>query len=402
MGIKRLSETSIKAAKPREASYKLADGDGLHLHVTPEGGRWWRYRYRWKGREQTLSLGVYPEISLKVARERCFTARQQRAHGVKPAANWRPAQADASRTFRMVADDWLAMRNREVTAGELSHETVERDRRQLTRWVYPELGTRPIAEVTTRELLDALKKVEAEGKHDTAHRTRETCERVFRYAKRYKYVADNPADAELFEGALASRATKNFAAITDPKKVGALLRAIDGFDGQPATLAALKMAPYVFTRPGELRAAEWNEIDLKGAEWRIPAARMKMKDAHVVPLARQVVKILRELHPLTGRGKFLFPAIGSGERPLSNGTLNAALRRLGYSSDEHTPHGFRSMASTLLNEQSFPPDIIELQLAHKERNEVRSIYNRATRLDERRKMMQKWADYLDKLRDAKS
>lgn len=232
----------------------------------------------------------------------------------------------------------------------------------------------------------------------TVFRARETCERVFRYAKRHGHVADNPAEAELFEGAFASRATRNYAAITDPKKVGELLRAIDGFDGQPTTQAALKIAPYVFVRPGELRAAEWSEFDLKAGEWRIPAVRMKMRDPHIVPLAHQVKKILCELHPLTGGGRYVFPAIGSAERPLSENTLNGALRRLGYSSEEHTPHGFRSTASTLLNEQGFPVDVIELQLAHKDRNQVLAVYNRSQRLAERRKMMQEWADYLDGLK----
>lgn len=398
MGINRLTETMIRAARPRAKTYKLSDGDGLHLTVTPEGGRWWRLRYRWQGREQMLSLGVYPEIGLKVARDRRHVARQQLAQGIKPSADWRPARVESSSTFRAVAGEWLAMRMRSVAAGELAQDTVERDKRQLARWMYPDLGARPVAEITTRELLDTLKKIEAEGKHDTTHRARETSERVFRYAQRHGHVTLNPAAADLFEGAFASRATKNYAAITEPKRVGELLRAIDGFEGQPTTQAALKIAPYVFVRPGELRAAEWSEIDLGAGEWRIPAPRMKMRDAHIVPLARQVVKLLRELHSLTGGGKYVFPAIGSRTRPLSENTLNGALARLGYSSDEHTPHGFRSTASTLLNERGFSPDIIELQLAHKERNQVRAAYNRAQRLAERREMMQRWADYLDELK----
>jgi integrase len=395
-----LTFASIRAAKPRRKPHKLSDGEGLHLLISPVGGLWWRLRYRWQGREQMLSLGTYPDVPLQEARNRRDAARQQLAKGIKPTAIWRPEPIDAAHSFQAVGDAWLAMRRKEVAAGQLSAGTVERDAAQLARWVYPELGTRPVASITTRDLLEVLKKIEAEGKHDTTHRARETCERIFRYAKRLGRVKDNPAEAELFDGAFASRATKSYAAITDPAKVGALLRAIDGFDGQPATHAALRMAPYVFVRPGELRAAEWAEFDLDKAEWRIPAARMKMRDAHIVPLARQVVAILRELKKLTGKGRFVFPAIGTPGRCLSENTLNGALRRLGYSSSEMTPHGFRSMASTLLNEQGWHPDLIELQLAHKERNTVRAIYNRSLRLAERKKMMTAWATYLDKLRAA--
>jgi integrase len=396
--INALTEKAIQAAKPQEKPYKLTDGGGLHLLVTPAGGRWWRLRYRWQGREQMLSLGVYPDVGLKLARQRRDDARGRLANGVKPTASWRVEPAEDDHTFQAVADAWIALREKEVAAGELSAATVERDRAQLKRWVYPELGGRAVAEITTHDLLGVLKKVEATGKHDTTHRARETCERVFKYAKRMGHISENPADAELFEGVFANRATKHYPAIVEPAKIGELLRAIDGFEGQPATHAALRIAPYVFVRPGELRAAEWGEFNLDAAEWRIPAERMKMKDAHIVPLARQAVAILRELRKLTGRGRYVFPAIGSGERPLSENTLNGALRRLGYSSDEMTPHGFRSMASTLLNEMGFPPDDIELQLAHKERNQVRSAYNRAQRLAGRRKMMQKWADRLDVLR----
>lgn len=394
-----LTEKTIKAAKPRHAPYKLSDGGGLHLLVAPAGGYWWRFRYRWQGREQMLSLGVYPDVSLKLARDRRDAARKQLVQGVKPTATWRAEPVADGHTFQAVADAWLALREKEVAAGELSAATVVRDHAQLKRWIHPDLGARPVAGITTAELLAALKKIEADGKHDTTYRTRETCERVFKYAKRMGLAKENPAEAEMFEGAFASRMTRHYAAITDPAKVGALLRAIEEYDGQPATHAALRVAPYVFVRPGELRAAAWSEFDLQNAEWRIPAARMKMRDAHIVPLARQVVAILKELEKLTGRGRFVFPAIGTGERPLSNNTLGAALRRLGYSSAEMTAHGFRSMASTLLNEQGFPPDVIELQLAHRERNAVRAIYNRAQRLDERKKMMQAWANHLDKLRE---
>jgi integrase len=402
--LNKLTETAVKAAKPHSKPRKLSDGGGLYLLLTPEGGRWWRFSYRFGGKEKLLSMGTYPDVPLKLARERRGEARELVAKGIDPSARRQAEKAVNVQTgdannFRAVSTEWLAMRERTVKAGDLSAATVDRDRRQLETWVHPYIGDTPVDGIETKDLLAALKRIEAEGKHDTCHRARETCERVFTYAigtgRRTKH---NPAVAELFRGTLASRGTTNYAAITEPAKVGALLRAIEGLDGQPTTHAALRIAPYVFVRPGELRAAEWGEFDLDEAEWRIPAERMKMKDPHVVPLARQVVATLRELKKLTGRGKYLFPAIGSSERPLSENTLNGALRRLGYSSDEMTPHGFRSMASTLLNEEGFPPDVIELQLAHKERNSVRAAYNRATRLPERKKMMQAYADRLDELR----
>jgi integrase len=392
-----LSEAALKAAKPRQKRYKLSDGDGLCLVVAPAGGRWWRLRFYWQRREQGLSLGTYPEVSLKLARARRDTAQQQLARGIKPRAGWKVAPVAHSNTFQAVANDWLAVRERGVTDGVLTAATVDRDRRQLRRWIIPEMGDQATASVTTRDLMLALKKIEAEGKNDTAHRTRETCARIFNYARRLGIVTANPADAELFEGVLASRATRSHPAIVEPRAVGQLLRAIDGFDGQPATQAALRIAPYVFARPGELRAATWAEVHLDEATWRIPGARMKMRDAHIVPLARQVVTILRELHKLTGHGRFLFPAIGPAERPISANTLNSALRRLGYAKTEMTAHGFRSLASTLLNERGVHPDLIELQLAHKS-DTVRAIYNRAQHLDARRKMMQNWADYLDELK----
>src|SRR5207253_1349876 len=253
-------------------------------------------------------------------------------------------------------------------------------RDQLVKLAGPYLGNRPIADIEAPELLAVLKRLEKKGIHDTAHRVRAVCGRVFRYA-----IATGRAKHDIsadLKGALAPKGTQSYAAITEPSKVGQLLRAIQEYDGQPTTHAALRLAPYVFVRPGELRGASWSEFDLDGAEWRIPAERMKMGELHLVPLSRQAVAILRELQPLTGGGRYVFPAIGPQERPLSENTLSAALRRLGYSRDEMTAHGFRSTASTLLNEQGWNPDIIELQLAHKERNKVRAAYNRAQRLDE--------------------
>jgi integrase len=388
-----LTETRIRAAKPAEKPYKLFDERGLFMLVTTAGGRLWRFRYRLGGVEKLLTLGAYPDVSLKRAREKRDDARRSVADGIDPGAK-RRAEHDAEiNTFVAVADEWLLTKKNALTPA-----TWERDHRQIHKWVVPYLGNKPIASIEAPDLLEVLKRIEGKGVIDTAHRTREVCGRVFRYA-----IATGRAKHDIaadLVGALAPRTTQHHAAITDPAKVGELLRAIDGYDGQPTTAAALRLAPYVFVRPTELRAAEWSEItlDCEQPEWRIPAERMKMREAHIVPLARQSVNILRELQPVSGRQRYVFPAIGGGGRPLSENTLNGAIRRLGYSGEEMTAHGFRTMASTLLNEQGVHPDLIELQLAHAERNTVRAAYNRAQRLAERREMMQKWADYLDCLR----
>jgi integrase len=386
-----LTERKILASRPAEKPYKLFDERGLYLLVTPPGGRLWRLRYRHGGVEKLLALGAYPDVPLKRAREKRDEARRYLADGLDPSTKRKAERNARANTFAAVAGEWLLIKKKSLSPG-----TWQRDHDQLQKFVVPYLGNRPIAVIEAPELLEVLKRVEARGVADTAHRTREVCGRVFRYAV-VTGRAKHDITADL-RGALAPRATKNYAAITEPAKVGELLLAIDGYDGQPTTAAALRLAPYVFVRPGELRAAEWSEFDLDAAEWRIPAARMKMGEHHVVPLATQAVSILRDLQPLTRSGRYVFPAIGPGARPLSENTLNAALRRLGYGKDDMTAHGFRSMASTLLNEQGVHPDLIELQLAHAERNKVRAAYNRAQRLAERRKMMQTWADHLDALR----
>jgi integrase len=278
----------------------------------------------------------------------------------------------------------------------LDESTLTRERSRLQNFVFPHLGNRPIAQITPPELLAVLRRIESRGTNDTAHRTRSICSRVFRYA-----VATGRAERDCtvdLRGALPALTVGHFAAITQPAKIGQLLRAIDGYVGQPATHAALKLAPYVFVRPGELRQAEWPEFELAAAEWRIPGERMKAGEPHLVPLSTQAIEILKGLQPITGHGRYLFPSLRTPTRPISDNTLNAALRRLGYSGEEMTGHGFRSMASTCLNELGWHPDLIELQLAHAERNKVRAAYNRAQRLDERRKMMQAWGDYIDGLR----
>lgn len=398
---KLLDDKKIQAAKPGTKPYKLSDGGGLILLVTKKGGRWWRLRYRYGKREKMLSLGVYPDVSLKQARARRDEARKALTAGIDPSAQRKAQTTGGADTFEAVAREFL-----EIKRLTLAASTWQRDSDQLTQMVFPHVGNKPIAAIEAPDLLEVLRKIEARGAHDTAHRARALCGRIFRYA-----IATGRAKRDIsadLKGALVPKAVESYASIIDPAGVGQLLRAIDGFDGQPTTVAALKIAPYVFLRPGELRAAEWSEFDLgaidqygRGQVWRIPGERMKMGETHVVPLANQVVTILKELQPITGRGRFVFPAIGNGERPLSENTLNGALRRLGYTGDQMTAHGFRSMASTLLNEQGVHPDLIELQLAHAERNKVRAAYNRAQRLAERRTMMQTWADYLDELRSAK-
>jgi integrase len=385
-----LTDNGIRTAVRGSVRRKLFDSYGLFLLIDPPRRPGWRLKYRIAGREKLLSLGVYPDVSLKRAREKRDDARRLIADGADPSLERRAQRRAQGNTFETVATEWLATQKK-VTTG-----TVQRDRDRLEKYIFPSLGVQPVDRITGPQLLMALKRIEARGKLETAHRTKSVCSRVFRYAVATGRAERDPC-ADL-RGALASPITRNFAAIVEPGRVGELLRAIDGYVGQPSAHAALRLAPYVFVRPGELRQAEWPEIDLEAAEWRIPAPRMKARDAHLVPLSTQSVVILTDLRALTGGDRYVFPSLRTNSRPISNNTVNAALRRLGYGKDEMTGHGFRSMASTLLNELGFAPDVIELQLAHKERNQVRAAYNRAQRLAERRNMMQAWADYLDGLR----
>lgn len=383
----KLTDTLIRGTKPRERGYKLSDGSGLHLLVQPNGARLWRFRYRYGGRENMIGLGRYPEVTLARARAKALECRRQLDAGLDPSVIKQADRDARDETFGAVAEEWL----------EKQHfADVTRFKALWLLSLVEPLKRRPIREIKPADLLRELRKIETKGLHETAHRVRQRVSQVFRYA-----VATGRADYDItgsLRGALAPVPTENRAALTNPAKVGELLRAIDGYQGQPAVMYALRLAPLLFVRPGELRAAEWSEFDLDGAEWRIPAERMKMGERHIVPLATQALTLLAELKPLTGRGRYLFPSIRTAERCISDGTLNAALRRLGYSTDEQTTHGFRTIASTLLNELGFHPDVIELQLAHKPRDKVRAAYNKAERLAERRQMMQAWADYLDGLK----
>lgn len=389
-----LTETQIRNAKPGEKTRKIFDGSGLYLEVSPNGSRWWRLKYRIDGVEKRVSLGVYPEITLKRARERCLEARRLIAEGIDPSAQRKAAKAAVQDTFEALAREYF-----DVKRNGMAEKTFVKRQQRFEKFAFPKLGSRPIAKITAPEFLAMLKAVEARGNNETAHRLRSESGQVFRYA-----IATGRAERDVtadLRGALAPVRVTHHAAIIEPEKIGELLRAIDNYRGHPVTEAALKLAPLLFVRPGELRLAEWADIRLDGAdpEYRIPAARMKMREQHVVPLSRQAVAILRGLHGYSGDTKYVFPSVRTFTRPISDNTINGSLRRLGYSSEQMTGHGFRTIASTCLNELGYPPDIIELQLAHAERNDVRAAYNRASRLSERRRMMQEWADYLDRLRE---
>jgi integrase len=395
MAINKLTNAAMRAAKPTQKPYKLSDGGGLYLLINPNGALWWRLKYRFEGREKLLSLGVHPHISLQQARALRDDAKKAIANGTDPSAKRQAEKSSTANSFEAVAREWLSLQEK-----KLAPATYAKAVWTLETLVYPYIGSRPITKLTAADVLKVLKRIEGRGIHETAHRTRQRCSQVFRYAVQTERAAhDVTAD---LRGALAPVVSEHHAAITEPVRIGELLRAIDGYTGHSVTAYALKLAPLLFVRPGELRHAEWTEFDLDGPEpqWRIPAEKMKMGEQHLVPLSKLALALLRELQPVTGRGPYLFPSIRSRTRPMSDNTVNAALRRLGYTSEEMTGHGFRSLASTCLNEQGYHPDLIELQLAHAERNKVRAAYNKAQRLPERRKMMQAWSDYLDQLRHA--
>ena len=392
-----LTDTKLRSMKPKAALYRITDNDGLAVEVPPQGAMRWRYRYRFEGKAKMLSLGTYPSVSLAQARLRRDAARSMLAHGIDPSAERQATKQQqqeaaivAADTFEVMARDWMA---RQIVA----EITNNKNRWLFESFLFPEIGALPITSITPRILLDALRKIENTGKLDTATRAKIKAGQVFRYALLEGKVESDPTAS--LRGALKPPKPTHHAAVTDPAKVGELLRAIDTFAGQYVTLAALKLAPLVFVRPGELRHAEWPEFDLDGAMWRIPAERMKMKAAHLVPLSTQAVAVLRDLHALTGHGRYVFAGLRTASRPMSENTVNAALRRLGYGKDEMTGHGFRSMAATRLNEMGWNADAIERQLAHAESNKVRGAYTHAAQyLDERKRMMQAWADYLDGLR----
>ena len=387
-----LTNTAIRNAKPRAKRYRLFDGQGLYIEVAPSGGKWWRLKYRILGKEKRLSLGVYPEVSLKDAREKRDQARRSLSEGADP-IEARKLQSIADGTsFEAVAREWFIK-----FAPGWSESHANRILRRLENDVFPWLGSRSIDQIDPPELLKVARRIESRGALETAHRAIRNCGQVFRYAVATGRAERDPTTD--LSGALPPARSRHYPTITDPEAISDLLRAIGGYQGSPITRAALRIAPLVFVRPGELRHAEWPDINLKSAEWRIPPEKMKHRRIHLVPLSRQAITILKELQLLTGHGQYLFPGRRSPRRPMSENTINAALRNLGYDKNQMTGHGFRSMASTLLNEQGcWHPDAIERQLAHVEGNSVRAAYNYAEHLEERRRMMQWWADYLDGLR----
>ena len=394
-----LNDTAVRKAKPGEKPRKLSDARGLFLLLTPNGGKYWRFKYRFAGKEKLLALGTYPDVSLADAREKRDEARKCLAKEIDPGALkqlQKMTRLDAAaNTYEMIAREWYV---KHATNWAASHG--EKILNRLKRDVFPWLGGRPISEITAPEILVVLRRIEKRGALDTAHRAHQNIGQVFRYAIASGVADRNPA-ADL-RGALPPAKETHYPTITGPNEIGQLLRDIETFSGSFVTKCALRLAPLVFVRPGELRKAEWCEFDLDAAEWRIPAARMKMRELHIVPLSRQAIEVLRELAPLTDRvltakpeaPRYVFPGARSFIRPMSENTVNAALRRLGYAKEQITGHGFRSMASTILNEQGWNRDAIERQLAHGERDSIRAAYNYAEYLPERRRMMQAWADIL--------
>lgn len=389
-----LKDVTVRSIKPKERAYKLADEKGLFLFVKPNGSKSWRFKYRFAGKEKLLSIGLYPEVSLAYARDVRDKARKLLIEKIDPAltkqASKRAAKLTAENSFESIAREWYIKHSSKWTP---SHG--ERIIRRLEKDIFPWLGRRPIIEITAEELLNTLRRIESRGAIETAHRAHQNCGQIFRYA-----IATGRAERDVsinLRGALPPTKKSHHASIIKPQAIGELLRAISDYQGYFVTKCALRLAPLVFVRPGELRKAEWSEFNFEISEWRIPAEKMKMRVTHIVPLSTQAISILEELRPLTGDGKYIFPSIRSPKRPMSENTVLAALRRLGYSKAEMTGHGFRSMAATLLNEQGWNRDAIERQLAHAERNNVRAAYNYAEYLPERRKMVQHWADYLDEL-----
>lgn len=391
-----LTDTFVRQVKPtKPAGDKFRDGDGMYLFVKGPG-KYWRLDYRFLGKRKTLALGTYPEVSLAKARQRRAEARELLADGIDPYVAKREAKAakvaEALHSFEAVAKTWLVK-----TKADRAETTQAKVARWLEKDVYPFIGKLPIAQIKPRDVLQMIQKMEARGALDSAHRVKQVCGQVFRFAVAAS-LTERDVTADL-RGALASPPKSHYAAITEPKDVATLMRAIHGYSGHPYTLAALKLSPLVFARPGELRSAEWQEIDLEAAEWRIPGAKMKMAADHIVPLCSQAIEILRQLKPMSGHGRFVFPSIRTGERCMSENTVNAALRGMGFAKEVMSAHGFRAMARTILDEVLEERiDLIEHQLAHQVKDPNGRAYNRTAHLPARRAMMQRWANYLDSLR----
>jgi integrase len=391
-----LTDVAIRNAKPREKSYKLADGGGLHLLVTPPGGKLWRWKFRVAGKEKLLALGGWPTVSLAAARKERDKAREALAAGTDPAREKQQAKhrakVSAANAFGEIAQEFIDKRRREG----MSVSTADKSQYYISR-MGPVIARMPIAEIAAPDLLAVLRKIEAKGNFETSRRVLQLSGRIFRYAIATARLASDPSRD--LRGALTAPQPKHHGAIIEPKRAGELLRAIDGYEGQVLTKLAMQLSANVFVRPGELRHAEWLEIDLDGSLWTIPAEKMKMRRSHQVPLSRQSVELLRFAHEITGPSGYVFPSIRTRTRPMSENTINAGLRRLGFDGDEMTAHGFRAMASTLLNESGkWHPDAIERALAHRDSDKVRAAYHRGAHWKVRVEMAQWWSDYLDQLR----
>jgi integrase len=393
-----LTDTKIKNTKPKAKTYRIYDERSLYLEVSPKGGKWWRFKYRFRDKEKRISLGTYPDVSLSVARERRDDARRLVSEGLDPSEQKKLQRASdqvlSANSFSKVALEWHS--KNVPTWSEIHAENIMG---RFERDVLPWLGKHPVSEITAPELLQVLRRIEGRGAIETAHRVLSNCGEVFRYA-----IATGRAERDIstdLRGALQKAVKTHLAAITEPIHVGGLLRMIDGYQGTITVSCALKLAPLLFVRPGELRQARWDDINLANTEWRFMVT--KTKTQHIVPLARQAIEILEELHPVTGHREYVFPGARSPKRPMSNNAILSAMRRMEIGKDEMSGHGFRAMARTILDEVlGFRPDIIEHQLAHGVRDPLGRAYNRTMHLDERRQMMQKWADYLDSLRGTSS
>jgi len=389
-----LTNTAIRNLKPAEKARKVFDGNGLYIEISPKGGKWWRFKYRYNKKEKRISLGTYPEITLKEARDRCLESRQLLANGVDPGAHRKAKQAAKSEqlnnSFETVAREWVNKYGLTWSAGH-----TERTLRRLERDVFPWVGSKPITELDAPALLSVARRIEERGALETAHRAMGNCGQIFRYAIATGRATYNPAND--LKGALPPVKSTHFPAITDPMEVGELLRAIDEYRGTYVVKSALKLAPLVFVRPGELRKAKWSDINLDNCEWRYLVT--KTKTEHIVPLSTQAVEILKALQPLTKLSPYVFPSARSNSRPMSENAILVALRSLGIEKDKMSGHGFRAMARTILDEVlGVRPDFIEHQLAHAVRDPNGRAYNRTAHLPERRKMMQDWADYLETLK----
>lgn len=394
----KLTDTFVKRKQGNGQTQKHSDGGGLYLYITPQGSKSWRFGYRFMSKQKLLVIGPYPAVSLKEARERRETAKKLLLDNIDPSTAKQEAKAIAAsaaqNSFQAIALEWLEKYSVNWTAAYKGHI-----RRRMEKYVFPPLGKRPIKSISALELLEALRRAEDKGAGFMAHQALSECGRIFRYA-----IATGRAERDVaadLRGALTPRTYKHFAAVTEPKAIGKLLLALDSYKGTFTLRCALRLSPLVFVRPNELALAEWSEINFETNEWRIPATRIKMRQMHIVPLPRQAVAILREVHELSGQGRYVFPARGNTEKdtPMNRISLVRAIRKAGYSKEEMTQHGFRAMASTMLNELSYNRDWIERQLAHGDRNGVRAAYNYAEYLPERRRMMDEWANYLDTLRD---